>query len=62
MQSGHAQHPPRWHRAAETEGKEANASEDAIRALSDQITDLLKEYETQAETALKEKTEDITTV
>jgi ribosome recycling factor len=47
---------------AETEGKEANASEDAIRALSDQITDLLKEYEGKAEAVLKEKTEDITTV
>ena len=46
----------------ETEGKEANASEDAIRGLTDQITELLKEYEGKTEAALATKTEDITTL
>ena len=46
----------------ETEGKESNESEDTIRQLSDQVTELLKTYEAKAEAALIEKTEDITTV
>jgi ribosome recycling factor len=46
-------------KAIETKGKAEKAPEDAIKKTGEKISDLLKQQETRADQALKEKTDDI---
>lgn len=46
-------------KSVETKGKADKLPEDATKKASEKVSDLLKQYETKAESALKEKTEDI---
>jgi ribosome recycling factor len=46
-------------KAIETKGKADNAPEDTTKKASEKVSELLKQYEAKAESALKDKTEDI---
>jgi ribosome recycling factor len=49
-------------KAVEAKGKAEKASEDLVKKTDEKITELLKQYEAKAETALKNKIADITSM
>jgi ribosome recycling factor len=46
-------------KAIETKGKAEKSPEDAVKKACEKVSDMLKQYETKADSALKDKTDDI---